>query len=320
MPKRGLIIGLLISLLLEGSATTAMAVAVAPRVLVSLLPLHSLVAAVMQGVAVPELLLPGGASPHNFALRPSQVRALQQADLIVWIGPEMETFLSRSLSDRHLPGKVLTLADKPELGWLAARAAGVLGTAENGGGAGTEPVKHRHQHADGRDFHFWLSPTRALLMAEIVGEELTRIDPEHAEQYQANTRRLGRQLEALKVQLRQQLASVVNLPYVVFHDAYRYFEDDFRISPIGVVSVNPERTPGARRVRQIRDEILGSRVRCVFSEPQFEPRLVRVLTEGTAARTGILDPLGAGIMPGPAAYQELLKTMGESLVRCLEGR
>jgi len=290
----------------------AAAAAGQPRVLVSLLPVHSLVAAVMQGVGTPELLLSGGASPHSFSLRPSQVRSLQQADLLVWVGPELETFLSRSLLGQPLPGRLLTLSDRAELDWLPGRAAGLQVQGDGHEVADSD----RHQHA-GRDSHFWLSPRRAMILVEIVCRELVEIDPRNAERYRENRQKLRKQLIALQREVSARLDAARGLPYVVFHDAYRYFEDEFRVSPAAIVSINPERPPGARRISAIRDEVIRRRIKCVFSEPQFEPRLVRVLTEGTSARSGVLDPLGAELTPGPEAYRQLLDNLARNFAGCL---
>lgn len=283
-----------------------------PRVLVSLLPVHSLVAAVMQGVGTPELLLSGGASPHSFSLRPSQVRSLQQADLLVWVGPELETFLSRSLLGQPLPGRLLTLVDRADLEWLPTRTAGLQDQGDGHEEAGGD----RHQHA-GLDSHFWLSPRRAMILVEIVSRELGQIDPRNAGRYRKNSQKLRKEMSTLQRDVQARLAAARDLPYVVFHDAYRYFEEEFRVSPTAIVSINPERPPGARRISEIRDEIIKSRIRCVFSEPQFEPRLVKVLTEGTSARSGVLDPLGAELSPGPNAYRQLLERLGDNFAGCL---
>jgi len=301
-------VGLLLSLWLLAPA----AAVAAPRVLVSLLPLHSLVASVMQGVGVPELLLTGSASPHSFALRPTQLRSLQQAELLVWVGPELETFLARSVAELKPAVTVLTLADHPELNWLAARSGGLQEAA----GHHDENHSARHVHGN-RDLHFWLSPSRAQTLAEIVFRELSRLDPDNAASYQANLQRLKEELNELKRSLKGKLAGVRDKPYVVFHDAYRYFEEEFQVSPAAIVAVNPERPPGARRIGEIRAEIIRSGIRCVFSEPQFEPRLVRVLIEWTAARSGTLDPLGAELAPGPAAYEQLLENLGRNITACL---
>jgi len=285
-----------------------------PRVLVSLLPVHSLVAAVMQGVGTPELLLSGGASPHSFSLRPSQVRSLQKADLLVWVGPELETFLSRSLLGQPLPGRLLTLVDRAELEWLPTRTAGLQDQGDGHEEVGSE----HHQHA-GRDSHFWLSPRRAMILVEIVSRELEQIDPRNAGRYRENSQKLRKEMSTLLRDVQARLGAARDLPYVVFHDAYRYFEEDFRVSPAAIVSINPERPPGARRISAIRDEVIRRRIKCVFSEPQFEPRLVRVLTEGTSARSGVLDPLGATLTPGPEAYRQLLENLARNFSGCLAG-
>lgn len=285
-----------------------------PRVLVSLLPIHSLVASIMQGVAEPELLLPGGASPHSFALRPSQVRSIEQADLVVWVGPELETFLQRGLSGLGNSKKILTLADLPALAWLPARSGGLLTV----GGEAAAEADHEHGHRGNRDYHFWLSPERAIVLVSQLRWKLTELDPAHASRYQANSERLVQRLQALQKSLAAGLAGLRGSRYAVFHDAYRYFEEEFGIQPLAIVAVHPERPPGARRLQQIRQAIREQQIDCIFSEPQFEPRLVQTLIDGTTARNGILDPLGAGLQPGPEAYFELLQALGDDLRLCLE--
>jgi len=275
----------------------------APKVVASILPVHSLAAAVMQGQDEPWLLVPGGQSPHHFSLRPSDAQALQQADLVVWVGPELEGFLRSPLLG--VRAKVLTLLDVDEVGVLSA------GTTAN--------QDHTHENAEPgrRDAHLWLDPRNAITIANTLATALSELDPPHREQYQGNAEQLTQRLRQLDLELEQRLALVKDHPYVVFHDAYRYLEQRYGLRPVGVVAVDPERPPGARRVREVRAAIRSSGARCVFSEPQFPSRLVPVLLEDSGARSAVLDPLGTGIPPGPDAYFQLMRQLASALLDCL---
>jgi len=283
-----------------------------PRVVVSLAPLQALAEAVMQGVAEPVVLLPGGASPHSYALKPSQMRELQQADLVFWIGPALETFLARPLATLPANVQVVPLAELPGLRRLPIRSGGVWATDG-------EDTAHGHDHdqAGAFDPHLWLGPSRGVLLAGEICRRLSAVDPQHAERYRANLRKLTGQVAALRTRLESQLAPLRGRPYLVFHDAYRYFEEEFGLQPLGAVSISPERAPGARRLRELQEQIRAQRVQCLFREPQFPPRLVEVLTAGTGARTGVLDPLGAELAPGADAYLRLLQGLADGLRDCL---
>jgi len=282
------------------------ALAAAPRVVVSIKPLAGLAAAVMAGVGQPQLLLPGGSSPHSFALRPSQMRALHHADLIVWIGPELESFLAKSLRDPNLRTKTLQLTKLPGINLLPAR---------KGGSWGEDPdEEHRH---GGIDPHLWLDPANARQLLNALSARLIQLDPRHAARYRANAAAEKRKISALQHRLKQQLVPLRQSPYLVFHDAYQYFEQAFGLHPLGALAIHPEQAPGARRIREMRRQIKNRNVRCVFSEPQFEPRLVATLIEGTGARHGELDPIGAALPDGPDSYLDLLQGMADNLQACL---
>ncbi|WP_298039461.1 zinc ABC transporter substrate-binding protein [uncultured Desulfuromonas sp.] len=278
-----------------------------PRVVASILPIHSLVASVMAGVGQPTLLVKGGGSPHSYALRPSEARSLARADLVVWVGPELESFLEKPLSSLGGGAKLLTLAAALEGELLAAREGG--GWEEGGSHA-----KSHHGHGHGAtDPHFWLDPRLAGRVAGLLAEALGEADPAHRERYRENGAALVERLEGLYVEMQERIAPVREVPYVVFHDAFQYLERTFELRAAGALTINPDRKPGARRLREIRAEIRRLEARCVFSEPQFEPRLVAAVIEGTGARSGELDPLGAKLSPGPEAYFELLRRLAASL-------
>lgn len=275
----------------------------APVVVASIQPIHSLAAGVMQGVGEPRLLIPGGQSPHHFSLRPSDARALGHADLVIWVGPELEGFLTNPL--QGIRASVLTLLDIEGIRVLHAGSP--------------EEQDHGHEAAQlgGRDGHLWLDPRNAIAIARTLATTLSELDPTHREQYQSNAERLVERLSSLDRDLERQLAQVRDRPYVVFHDAYRYLEQRYGLHPVGVVSVDPERRPGARRVREVRAAIHSTGARCVFSEPQFPSRLMAVLLEDTGARSAVLDPLGTGIPAGSDAYFQLMQRLADALLGCL---
>ncbi len=295
--------------LLTLSSTAWAAVATGPRVVVSIKPLHSLVAGVMQGVGEPALLLQGASSPHGYVLRPSEARLLNEAQLIVWIGPQLEGFLEKPLR---------TLGDKARQLVLARELAPRLLPVRTGGN--WEDAGHGHDHGHGhgrpgdRDQHLWLDPLLAKQIVEKTAAALATLDPAHQAQYRHNAAQLQQRLDQLHEQLKARLTPVQKVPYVVFHDAYQYFEASYGLTAVGSLTIDPERKPGAKRIREIRQRIQQLQARCVFSEPQFEPRLVATVTEGSLARSGVLDPIGADLAPGPEAYFQLLTALADNLV------
>lgn len=285
--------------------------AAAPQVVVSIKPIHSLVAGVMQGVGEPVLLIDGRQSPHDFSLKPSHMQALRRARLIVWVGPGLEASLAHLLEKVPLEGHLLELTALAESPLLELRDGG-------------EWESHAHaaaEHGPGEktsvDSHLWLSPSIAARIATRVATTLAEIDPSHGAQYRENGRRLTERLQQLDIQLAATLAGVRERPYVVFHDAYHYFEQHYGLNAVGSVSIDPERPPGARRIHELRQKIALLGARCIFSEPQFEPRLVQTLAEGNDVKRGQLDPLGTDLPPGPEAYFLLMQGLARDLLSCL---
>ncbi len=265
----------------------------APRVVVSIAPLHSLIAGVMAGVGGPTLLARVGASPHGGALRPSDARALQAADVVFWIGPGLERFLDKPLATLAGRARVIALAEAPGLHEVASHAGGAP------------------------DPHVWLDPANARAMVEAAAKVLAEIDPGNGSAYRANATRLRARLDALDRDLAARLAPVRDVPYLVFHDAYRHFEARYGLTSLGAVTRNPEIAPGARRLSQLRRLISDSGVACLFIEPQFPPALAEAVTGGTSARIAALDPLGAALAPGPEAYFALMGSLADDLIACL---
>ena len=282
-----------------------------PQVVVSIKPLHSLVAGVMQGVAEPQLLVKGGGSPHGYVLRPSEARALSQADLIVWVGHQLESFLEKPLTTLGQKARQLELSDALAGQLLAVRAGGSWDAHQQ-----HQAMEHRHAEQE-LNPHLWLSPRLAKRIVDRVATELAAIDSAHQPHYQANAARLVSRLDQLDQQLVARLAPVKEIPYVVFHDAYQYFESAYDLNAVGSITIDPERKTGVKRLLEMREKIKSLNARCVFSEPQFEPKLVATIIEDTGARTGELDPIGAELTAGPEQYFQLLNKLAEDLVEGL---
>ncbi|OQA34945.1 MAG: High-affinity zinc uptake system protein ZnuA precursor [Betaproteobacteria bacterium ADurb.Bin341] len=286
----------------------------APRVVTSIKPVGDLVQAVMEGVGQPELLIPAGSSPHLYALKPSERLAAEQAEVVFWIGPQVERALVKVLQSTKPMTRIVHLAQAPGIELLPARSGGAWdqhGHAEKGHG------KHSHgKH--GIDGHLWLSPANAAAIVQAAAKALSDVDPTNAGRYAANAEAALQRLKTLDAELAAQLEPVRDKPFIVFHDAYQYFERSYRLSAAGSVLVSPEAMSSAGRVRDLRNKIRMSGAVCVFAEPQFEPRLVQTLIEGTTARTGTLDPLGAGLPSGLTGYEQLLRGLAENMVACLK--
>ncbi|MCK4503377.1 MAG: zinc ABC transporter substrate-binding protein [Desulfuromonadales bacterium] len=270
-----------------------------PQVVVSIKPLHSLVAGVMQGVGQPQLLVKGGGSPHGYILRPSEAQALSRADMIVWVGEELESFMEKPLSTLGRNARQLKLAE--QLHHLLLRRSESHNSA------------HHHHHDSLVDLHLWLDPQLAQHIVRLTGIALAELDPAHSAEYQANTAGMIVRLELLHQHLQQQLLPVKDVPFIVFHAAYRYFEVAYGLNSVGSISIDPDRQPGVKRIKAIRDKIKQLHARCVFSEPQFESHLVATVISGTTAGSGVLDPLGATIPAGTEAYFQLMTRLGDSL-------
>lgn len=296
-------------------------------VVVTIKPIHSLVAAVMEGAGTPHLLIKGASSEHSYSLRPSDARVLNNADMVVRVSDRLESFLEKPLASLSATIRVLTLIDVPGMKLLPPRLGGVFEThahADEGTAHGTPQAKGKAVstgaawHGDTEhDPHLWLSPANAAVIADALAAVLAEARPEHAQLYSDNAARLKTRLATLDAQLRTATAPLKGKDFIVFHDAYQYFETEYGLNAAGAITLSPERQPGAARLRDIRARIAASHSACVFSEPQFEPKLVATVIEGTDARAGVLDPLGADLAEGPEQYFQLLRNLAASIGRCL---
>ena len=307
-------------------ASAAVAAMAPPAVVTSIKPVHSLVAAVMGESGTPALLVDGAASPHAYSLAPSDARALQDADLVFWIGPEMELFLADALATLGTGATIIDLAGVPGLDLLPLRE----------GGAFEGPAHAHHQHDDEKhvpahghsetgeladrpnlDMHFWLDPVNARHLLSHIATALAVADPEREDLYARNAAAAAAELTALETELSARLAPLRGLPFIVFHDAVQYLEHRFHLSGVGAVTVTPDTMPGAARIRELRTVVAAAGAVCVFAEPQFEPAIVSAIIEGTEARAGTLDPEGAELQPGESFYADLLRGLAADLGACL---
>ncbi|MFM1814015.1 MAG: zinc transporter substrate-binding protein [Pseudomonadota bacterium] len=291
----------------------------APKVAVSIKPVHALVAGVMDGSGTPDLVIPGSASPHAYALRPSEARLLANADLVFWVGPTLEVVLSSPITALAGKARVVRLIDEPGLRQWPIRTGREWPAHNDYHGHGHD---HHHGHAQpknggGIDPHIWLDPHNAKLITRTAARVLAEIDPVNAARYRANSERQLAALDALTGRIGGILEPVKNRPFLVFHDAYQYFERRFALSAAGAIAISPDRQPGPRQISRLRKVIRAKSVRCLFMEPQFPPRIAAVVAAGTGIRTDTLDPLGAALTAGPGLYATLLENMAGTLSDCL---
>ena len=319
---------LLATTILTASMTTAFADV---RVVTSIKPVHSLVAAVMQGVGTPDLIVEGAGSPHTYALKPSQAKQLQEADLVFWMSHDLEAFLEKSIDGIATKAVSVPLMESRGLMTLGFREGGAFDDHghdehddhdEHDKDDDHDHEKHddhdEHDHGE-VDPHVWLDPENAKAMVHEIEEALAKADPANAATYESNAEAVMAKLDSLVAEIDSELQPVKGRGYIVFHDAYQYFENRFGVSAIGSITVSPEVLPGAERISDLQEKVRSLDATCVFSEPQFEPKLVATVTENTNARFGVIDPLGAAIDEGPNLYFTLIRNMASSLKNCLLG-
>jgi zinc transport system substrate-binding protein len=297
------------TLIVSLSILMAMPAHAEPRIVTSFPLLQSLTAAVAG--KLPETLVKGGGSPHTYAMRPSDARALEQADLVIWIGPGYESFLERPMAALAGKTRSLILVQSPGAATRPARSGGVWDSHDHAHGHGGAK---RGSEIDG---HMFLDPVNAAAFARAIGAALAEIDPANAERYRANAGALEAKLEALDAELGAALRPHAGRPFIVFHDSLQYLEARYGLTPAGSITVSPERRPSAQRLQRLRDRINRANAICVFAEPQFDAALVRTLVEGTRARTGTLDYVGAEKAPGADLYFNVMRGLAKDLSSCL---
>ena len=346
---------------------TIAAAAEPPAAVASIKPLHSLLSGVMEGAGQPTLLVRGGASPHTWSLRPSDAHALEHADLVVWVGDELESFLVQPIDALTENAYVLELSRAEGITLLRMREGGAWEEHEDDHAMGEDDhddddhamgekddhddddhamgkeddhdhddhdekvaaahddededvhVHHEDEDAHGHgefNMHVWLDPENAELIVAAMADALARVDPEREGLYRENAAALKSRLHALDDELKEAYAPVRDRGFVVFHDAWQYLDTHYGLRAVGSVTVSPDQAPGAARLAEIREKITDAEATCVFAEPQFEPRLVQTLVEGTGAGTGTLDPLGAALEDGPDLYFDLMRANARAFRAC----
>ncbi|WP_445262155.1 zinc ABC transporter substrate-binding protein ZnuA [Pseudomonas sp. EA_35y_Pfl2_R111] len=287
------------------------------RVLTSIKPLQLIAAAVQDGVGQPDVLLPPGASPHHYALRPSDVRSVRDADLLYWVGADLESFLPRVLAGRDKPS--VAVQDVPGISLRHFGDSGGQHAEHQDDHADHAADQHDHAHRPGSlDAHLWLLPANARVIAGKIATDLAQADPANAARYQANAKAFGQRLDALDQRLKTRLSGLAGKPYFVFHEAYDYFEAAYGLKHAGVFSVLGEVQPGAQHVAAMRERLQQAGPSCVFSEPPFRPRLAQTLTAGLPVTLAELDAMGGALPVDAKGYEALLENMAGELAGCLE--
>ncbi|MBY5943629.1 zinc ABC transporter substrate-binding protein [Photobacterium rosenbergii] len=315
------------------------------KVISTVKPVTMIVQELTQGVTSTETLLLAGASPHDYALRPSDARKLNEADLVIWVGPELERFLIKMLDGNE---NVLTLTAQDSIHFRHYGDAhddhdehkghdhDEHGHDDHGDHEGHDHDEHGHDdhddheghdHAhddhhghshDGIDPHLWLGPEQAIQAAQVITEKLVSLDPSHKDKFEQNLANFTKEVRAAVTSIEQTLAPVSDRGYFVFHDGYGYFEDQFGLNNLGHFTVEPDRRPGAKTLISIRNALKDEHAKCVFSEPQFSPAVVDSVVRGTGVNIGTLDPMGTDIAYGDGSYVEFLNQLGQSFSQCLK--
>ena len=309
-----LAVSCLATLLLSTSALAA------PKVIASIVPVHSIVASVMGDVGTPELLLSGKNSEHTASLSPQQLSDLGKADVVFMIGAGLEHKLGQVSGSDAVGGKKFTaLSEVAGIKTLPVRQGGTFEVHEEHEGEEHEGEEHDdHDEAILKfDPHVWLDPENAKAMTNAVAADLSKADPDNAKTYEANAAANVASLDQLTADITAETKPIQNKPFVVFHDAYQYFEKRFGLTAVGSISDVSAAAPSAKRLNEIRSKLEETKAVCVFREPQFDAKYVTVVLEGSKAKAGILDPIGSDITPGPKAYAELLTRLAEGARDCL---
>ena len=324
------------------------------KVVTSIKPLHSLASYLMDGVAKPDLIVDGYASPHGFAMKPSHAKMLQNADLIFWVGEDLESFLEKPLSSIAKKAEKIELMEIKGLNVLKFRERNIFdehdhddhddhGKKEDDhddhdhddhGKKEDDHDDHDHDdhgkkeehddhddhdghegHAHGEfDPHIWLDPINAKAMLNEMAEHLIENDPKNEAKYKSNLANALKEIDKLTIDVMTDLSSSVSS--IVFHDAYQYFEERFNVKVLGAFTVNTDVMPGAEQLAEIREIIEHDKVACVFSEPQFNPDIINAVAKDMKIKTGVLDPLGATLDPGKDLYFNLIRNMSASFKGC----
>lgn len=275
----------------------------APEVLTTVKPLQLIATAITAGVSEPQNLLPVNASPHDYQLKPSDMRKLKAADIIIWVGEPLEHFLQKPITQRSTAAQVITLSPTDPGGHEDEQA---------------EDDQDDHHHHGSGDPHPWLSPIKAREFATQLAQSLIKLDPSNSSRYNDNLKQFKDRLTKTTSKITQQLEPVKSQGYFVFHDAYSGFEDYFQLNHLGAFTLSPERQPGAKHLNEIRQQLELSTAICLFAEPQFKPAIVKTISQGLDVKTATLDPLASQIEVSATGYFDFLQELADSFHQCLE--
>ena len=320
--------------------TAGISLAEAPKVAVDIAPVHSLVARVMDGVGTPDLIIPAGASPHEYSLRPSQAASLQNADLVFWIGESLTPWMESAIETLAKDAVVTELFEAEGILKLPFRQGALFeehadhddheghddhdehddheGHDEHDDHDGhDEHDDHDGHDHDGDDPHVWLSPDNAAVWLNTIAQALSNVDPENADQYKLNAAEGQKELRDLSTEIDEILFPFKGRNFIVFHDAYQYFEESFNFYAAGAISLSDARDPSPARVAEIQNRINEQSIACILSEPQYNPNIVATVANGSNVKMGILDPLGVGLELGKTHYFQTLRNIATALSGCL---
>ena len=284
------------------------------KVVTSIKPIHSLASYLMDGVGKPDLIVDGYASPHGFAMKPSHAKMLQNADLIFWVGEDLESFLEKPLNSIAKEAEKIELMEIKGLNKLEFRERNIFEEHKEHGHKEDKHDDHQgHAHGE-HDPHIWLDPMNAKVILSEMAEHLIENDPKNEAKYKANLKKAHKDLDKLTKKVKSELNK--DFKSIVFHDAYQYFEERFGINILGAFTVNTDVMPGAEQLAEIREVIEHDKVSCIFSEPQFNPDIIKAVAKDTNIATGVIDPLGATLNPGKDLYFDLISNMSKSFKGC----
>ena len=308
----------LLTLSLTATLMGGTAYADTPQVAVDIAPVHSLVARVMDGVGMPDLIIQPGASPHEYSLRPSEAAALQNSDLVFWIGPDLTPWLTDTIETLAKDASVTSLLDLDGTVQLDFRESALFEVHDHDDHDDHDgtAAHDKHDHGD-HDPHAWLSPKNAMTWLNVIAGQLSAADPDNAGTYFANAAAGRTEIELLIGEVTATLDRVRGTRFIVFHDAYQYFEMDFNFQASGAISIGDASDPSPARITEIRDRVMQQGIDCVLAEPQFNPKLIATVLDGTDAKTGIVDPLGSDLEPGSSLYPELIRNLSTALASCM---
>ncbi|SET19935.1 zinc ABC transporter substrate-binding protein ZnuA [Thorsellia anophelis] len=291
------------------------------EVISSIHPIGFITEALTQNVTEHSILAPVTASPHDYTMRPSDAKALKEAELIIWVGEDLEVFMAKPISNIEST-KQLNLSEIPEIKTIiddkVALSENTIVEHEHEHEHEKHDVNEHAGHNHDRDLHIWMSPEISRIAAKAIAQRLTELHPNQSNIVNDNLAQFLTDLDKTEVELADKLSSVSQKPYFVFHDAYGYFESRFNLNRVGEFTINPTITPGVQQLAKIKETIKKDGVVCIFKEPQFTPAVVNAVVQGTGVKIGELDPVGANIQLSKNSYQEYLKSLADSYLSCLE--